>query len=335
MLCLHFFACQVAAKSKPTQSQNTKKTSVVRRGFDGRIVSTNGIDLHAQDSSLSLGKWNFGSSWTKLTDVVPDGKAVKKGEVVARFDFGWSRLRDELNKQMQQTQAETQKALLDLEAELARQEAELERKKIEAQRALLEIQKGQVMSRRQLEMLQIDANIARFEADALSAQVVAQKKHIAKERVYYDHRQQKAKRDLKRYLEYEARGVLLAPEAGVIRHAYNRSERRKVQKGDGFASGSVVLSIALDKRLSVRFFVPETQVAMLKPNQTVWVETPLTDEDYSAVIRKVESFPQEMGFLKNDDQLANAREKACVVLADFNQIPSRLEAGNEVRVVVR
>jgi hypothetical protein len=91
------------------------------------------------------------------------------------------------------------------------------------------------------------------------------------------------------------------------------------------------VSIARDARLSVRFFVPEHRVDEIRAGGTVRVRSVTSADEHPATVRHVDRFPQEVGFLMEDDQRPDAREKAYVVLADLAD-PGDLVAGNEVRV---
>ena len=64
----------------------------------------------------------------------------------------------------------------------------------------------------------------------------------------------------------------------------------------------------------------------------VKVRLPDDERRVEATIVKVEAFPQEIGFLRGDDELPDAREKAFSVRAEIQDPPSFLSSGIEVRV---
>ena len=95
--------------------------------------------------------------------------------------------------------------------------------------------------------------------------------------------------------------------------------------------GTHVLSIAPNSALSVRVFVPEHQVARFKHDRTIIVEG-LDGTEIAGRVRHIDPIPQELGFLREDDELPNGREKVFSVLADFADDVEGLSAGNDVRV---
>jgi hypothetical protein len=83
----------------------------------------------------------------------------------------------------------------------------------------------------------------------------------------------------------------------------------------------------------VRFFVPEARAATVSAGAQVSVVSPASGEAVAGVIERVAFFPQELGFLLENDSLPDAREKALVVRAVFwAPPPASITAGTEVRV---
>ncbi|MCA9582541.1 MAG: HlyD family secretion protein, partial [Myxococcales bacterium] len=118
-----------------------------------------------------------------------------------------------------------------------------------------------------------------------------------------------------------------------VRHAFNARERRPMQKGDGAPAGTHVLSIAKDEKLAVRFFVPEARIARIKVGAKVRVWSNQSKDKVLGVIREIEPFPQQIGFLLDDETLPNAQETAYAVLAEFVGEPgASLQSGTEAKV---
>ena len=97
-------------------------------------------------------------------------------------------------------------------------------------------------------------------------------------------------------------------------------------------SGTPFVYIAQDEGLSVEFFVPEHRVAKLAVGGTVRVRLADDERRCDAKIVSVDPFPQEIGFLRGDDELPDAREKAFAVSAELIDPPSLMQSGLEVRV---
>jgi hypothetical protein len=135
-----------------------------------------------------------------------------------------------------------------------------------------------------------------------------------------------------RYAMYEKRVHVLAPHDGWVRYAYLNHSRRKVQKPDNMPGGTPFVYIAKDQALDIEIFVPEQRVESMSPGTKVKVRLPDDERRVEATVVKVEAFPQEIGFLRGDDELPDAREKAFSVRAELTDPPSFMSSGIEVRV---
>lgn len=327
--------CQGAAQ--PPAADAGPRLIVVepaRLPFDGRVVPTNATDLHAPQNFFKVGGWQSDSSWIKLVDLVAEGTEVQPGDVVARFEFrgkeALPRIREEINR----VRANRDKAVIDLEAELRTLNATREQLDIASQRARLDTLKEGAVAARQLALYGIEHAIARFEAAAVRERVAMQRRHADATRVWHEQEVARAESQLERFRAFEVRFQLRAPHAGVVRHAFMPHERRKVKKGDGMASGRHVISIARDTRLSVRFYVPEHRIEEVRMGQAVRARALASETDYPATVTRIERFPQEMGFLLEDERRPDAREKAFVVTADLTGDTGELAAGNETKVTL-
>jgi hypothetical protein len=337
-MCACNWGCQPGTSAEeldPQPIHDQAEPDTHRRLLDGRIVPGNATKMHAVKNSFRVGGWSGRGSWIKLVHLVPDGKEVEAGEIVARFDFRWERAKAWITERLQKARADAEKSGIDLECELRAMKVEEQKLAIEAERAAVDTLKEKAVSARQMEFYRILQKIAQFEAQAVGQRVVALEKHLEAEKAYHEKNLARVESDMVRYHAYESRFQLRAPHAGVIRHAYNKRERRKMQKGDGLPAGDVVLSIARDESLAVRFFVPEHRRDEVQPGQMVVAVDIGTDVEYPAVVRRAEPIPQELGFLLENDRLPQAREKAFAVMAEFEKTPENLKAGNEVKVRLR
>lgn len=96
--------------------------------------------------------------------------------------------------------------------------------------------------------------------------------------------------------------------------------------------GDHFVSVAKDDRISVRFFVPEHRLHQIAVGDEVKVKSLSSEHTYSATVTLIEPFPQELGFVKQDPGLSNAREKIYVTYAEFAEQPDDLSAGVGVKV---
>ncbi len=299
--------------------------------FDGRVVPANATDLNAPQNTFRVAGWSSDSSWTKLTELVAEGTEVKAGDVVAKFEFRGQEALPRIREMIQKAQADAGKEAIELEASLRTLAAAREKAVIAAERARLDTLKEGAVSSRQLALYRIERDIAAFEAEATAARLGVHRRHGEATQAWHTREVARATAQQERFDAYKFRFELRAPHAGVVRHAYHPGERRKVQRGDGMAAGRTVVSIARDARLAVRFFVPEHRIHEVRPGQTVRVRSLTSADELPATVRHIERFPQEVGFLVEDERRPDAREKAYVVTADLDA-PGDLVAGNEIRV---
>jgi hypothetical protein len=85
----------------------------------------------------------------------------------------------------------------------------------------------------------------------------------------------------------------------------------------------------------VRFFVPEHRVAMVRAGLELTVSSVASAEEFPAVARTIDFFPQEIGFLLENEELPNGREKAFQIKGELLKAPEGVSAGTEVRVKVK
>ncbi len=302
--------------------------------FQGFLVAASATDVYAPDFTFRVSGWS--SSWgnCKLLELVEDGKTVKKGDVVARFEFGAKDALNWINDRIRRAQADEQQGRIGADRDVDSLTLEGQRKTIESRLAGLNLEKERAVSRQQAQIYRLAHQLAEFEVEASAQRLASRRQSRAAERAYLEGSVTQARADLDRYAFYERRFTLLAPHDGVVRHAFNPRERRKVKKADGLQSGSKVLSVGRDSTLAVRFFVPEHQLSRVKVGAKVTVVSVASAEEYSAEVKSIGFFPQELGFLLENEDLPNGREKAFEVKAEFATPPKDLNAGTEVRVRV-
>ncbi len=300
--------------------------------FDGRLVPAHATDLSAPQNTFKLAGWQSDSSWIKLTDLAAEGAQVQEGDVVARFEFRGQGALPRVNERIRQAEADARKRALELDDLLRTLEVERDKLDLNVEQARLDTLKGNVVSARQLKLFHLAYDEARFEADAVRRRIAALRLQIASERDFWDRQIAARREDLTTYGLYERRFELRAPHPGVVRHAYDPGARRRVQKGDGMPSGRHVLSIAKDPILQVHFFVPEHLLHTLHLQDPVTVLAVAGEGAWTGRVLHIDRFPQEIGFLREDDKLPLAREKAFVVTASLDQQPDGLGAGAEVKV---
>ena len=299
--------------------------------FQGFLVAASATDIYAPEFTFRVNGWS--SSWGngKLLELAEDGKAVKKGDVVARFDFGAREAKTWIEGRVRRAEADESQGLLTGNQATDALAMELRRKEIEERLAALNLEKERAVSKQQAAIYKMADQLATFEVDAASQRLVARRRSRDAERAYLERAVEQMRDDLNRYAFYEGRFSLHAPHDGVVRHAFNPRERHKVKKGDGLGAGQKVMSVARDATLQVRFFVPEHQISQVVVGARVTVIAVSSADELPAVVKSIGYFPQELGFLLENEELPNGREKAFEVRAEL-EAAKDLPAGTEVRV---
>lgn len=303
--------------------------------FQGFLVPANATDIYAPEFSFKVSGWQSNWGNVKLLEIAPDGKEVKAGDVVARFDFGAKDALRWINERIQRAQADLSQGKVNGEQAVESLAMESRRKEIESQLAGLNVQKERAVSKIQADVYKIARKLAEFEVDAARQRLQASREARWAERAHLEKALERTKEDLARYQFYERRFTVKAPHDGVVRHAFNPRERRKLQKGDGLSSGQKLMSLAKDATLAVRFFVPEHRVAMVKEGAELTVTGVASAEEFPAVAKSIDFFPQETGFLLENEDLPNGREKAFQIKGELKKAPEGVSAGTEVRVKVK
>lgn len=317
------------------RSPITENETILERSsetFIGYVEPQNATKLHAPKNSFRIQEWTSNSSWIKLQHLPADGKAVKKGDIIGKFEFSGKEARPRVERAIREAEALQQRSKVSIKEQSSLMRTDKLKKALDAKRAEFDTRKGGVVSKRDLRLFELAHKLAEFDAKASIKQLHAYKKSVQAETTYHQENVKKAKNIMLQYKQYEELFVVRAPHEGVVRHVFNRRRGRKIQKGDGMPSGQHFISLAQDQLLAIRFFVPEARNDIVRKHKTFIVHSPTSDSKYTINIRKIEEFPQELGFLKEDNNLPAAREKMYVVHAEFLTQPKELGSGLEIKV---
>jgi hypothetical protein len=321
-----------ASSQAPTKTEASTSKAPRAEALQGFLVAQNATDHYAPEFVFRIPGWSSDWGWRKLVELVADGTEVKAGDVVARFEFGAEQALQNINERIQKSESDLAQATIAAGQNLDALEMTLRRKRMDQDTARLNLQRAPALSKNQADALAISVRLAEFDV-AAAEQLLASARAAEDASVAHKRKARDAALELRaRYDWYLARFTVRAAHDGIVRHAFNPRERRKLQKGDGVQAGMKVVSVAKDDTLAVRFFVPEAQASRLALGQRVRVLGPSGGEEIDGLIARVDFFPQELGFLLENDQLPNAREKAVEVRATLTGAPKNLAAGTEVRV---
>ena len=302
------------------------------RGFYGKIVPRAATPLHSPPNVFRMKGWNSRSTWIKLLDIIPDGTKVEAGKEIARFEFMGEDALPWVKKRVAETQADRESTRTRIAEETRQLASDADVKSLAREQAVLDTGKAGLVSERDLSLLKIAAQRAGEEEASARLAVSAVSGRAAAEQTLFDAKAEDWSNSIERYKAYEKRTHVLAPHAGVVRYGFLNHARRKVQKPDDMPSGTPFVFVAEDERYSVEFFVPEHRVGALAVGQKVTARLPDDERRAVAIVRTIGAFPQELGFLRGDDDLPDAREKAYAVVADIDPAPAHFSSGIEVRV---
>lgn len=302
------------------------------RAFEGRVVPTNATGLRAPQNVLKLRNWTSISTWTKLVFLAPEGEEVKAGDVVGRFEFNGDRARPNVQQRIDEARAEGQKSQLEEQQTLDNMRTQLDRQRIEAENARLDTRRGDTVSARDLKIYQMAHRIAEFEADATERLIGVHRRRMASEAGYHDKQAAQAEYEMELLESFKRRFEVRAPHDGIVRHGYSHRRRRKLEKGDGMPAGYEFASLARDRSVSVEFFIPEHRLDELTVGDALKISSPTLKGELDAQIQEIATFPQELGFLREDEELPGGREKMYVARARLEEAPEALRVGLEVKV---
>jgi hypothetical protein len=329
LLFLIFGACarapEAPAVTKPAES-------LAHKGFYGKITPRSATALHAPPNVFRMKGWNSRNTWIKLVDIAPDGTRIEAGKEIARFEFSHEDALPWIKKRMAETQAELESARSRVTEERQRLGSAATVKGLAHESAELDTGKEGLVSDRELKLLKLGSLRALAEEESAITLAKASAARTGSELAFLEARAAEWKSGIDRYQMFERRTHIAAPHAGWVRYGYLNHVRRKVQKPDDMPSGTPFVYVAEDERLSVEFFVPEHRVKDIAAGAKVAVRLPDEERRVEAVVRAIAPFPQEIGFLRGDDELPDSREKAYAVTADFEPTPPFFSSGIEVRV---
>jgi multidrug resistance efflux pump len=305
-----------------------------REMFMGFIVARNATDHMAPEFVFRVPGWSSSSGGSKIIELVADGTVVKQGDLIARFEFGAIQAQNYINERIAATEAALQQSTIYASQVVEVLELDLRRAKMAQETARLNEQRAPALSKIQGEVLALQHRLAVFEVEAAEKRLASTRVTQAAAREHARQARDAALSMRERYEFYLERFTVRAAHDGVVRHAYNARERRTFRKGDNVQSGMRIVSVAKNDALSAVFFVSEVAIASVHKGDRVRVQLPTSTEHLIGEVEELDFFPQELGFLLENETLPNAREKAVRVKASLSSTASTasLAAGTEVRV---
>ena len=301
--------------------------------FPGIAVASHATDLHAPDGTYRISGAGPVNNRLKVLELAPDGAKVRAGDMLVRFEFlGNEEILGWIQQRLAEAEAEAAAKQLEAQQKVDALRLELRRKQIAAELAAIDVQKERSVSRRQAEIHRIGKRLADFEVIALERRIASAERARRAERAFWDTKVERIRSDLDHFRFHEKRFTLESPHDGIVRYAFQRREGRKVQPGDSIGSGWKIVSVARDDAVEARFFVPEHRISEVEVGARALITTTRARTLYPATVKSIDHFPQELGYLLENEDPPNAREKAFAVRAELVEPAEGLTPGTEILV---
>lgn len=315
------------------EKKTTKKEATqIKVKFDGLVVASNATELRAPRNYFLLNGWVSDHAWIDLKQLAEDGTEVKKGDLIGGFEFRGERSLPGIEAKIARTEALEEEALSADSDSIRLLNAEMKKANIRSQRYELELSRGETVSKRELKKFAIQKDLA--ELDEAANRKYLQSERIAQRAVKTFHAKKvlQAHDDKIRFGMYKKRFKVLAPHDGIVRHAQHPWRRRKIKQGDGMRPGKMFAYIAKDKKIEMRIIIPERYYQRIFKQKTFHVLDPNGDSRFLVDVEFIESFPQTLGYVKQNQKLSNAEDIVYVVHGKFREQPAALKTGLEVKV---
>jgi hypothetical protein len=328
-------SCRAQAIPHDAEIPSTSSTLAQSRDFEGLVVPSEALNMRAPTSAVYLGSYTKQGGWNQFESLADDGKLIKKGELIAQFKFEAKGALAQIQQRIKTIVAEREKRMLELDGVLRTLETARAKYNLDTESARLDTLRKSVVSKREQKLAEINHALARFDSRAIRKRIKAHRVTMQAAEQWFEKRKNYADDLLRRYRQYEENREIRAPFDGVVRHGRHPWHRRKILKSDGIPPGHAILSFARNQRIAIQFFIPEATSGVVHIGDSISVIALSGDVNWSATVKKIDFFPQEVGFIRKNEELPNAREKVYVGFAELPPGTVGLIAGNEVRVIHR
>ncbi len=319
---------------KPTgvEKENQGRRNAKKETFEGLIISSNATKLRAPINYFSIRGRVSSGSWIKLKKLTPEGKKVKKGDLIGGFEFRGETYLPMVRENIAKAEARLEEGRVSDSSTRVEMLADIERSGLDSDRFELDMSRGDTVSDREMKNFIIQQELADFDVNASKRYLRAQKVSDGATLSALVKNVSLAKEDQVRFDMFKKRFAIKAPHDGVVRHARHRRRNRKIQQGDGMPSGMHFASVASDSAVEITILIPEAKFKMAMDTKEYLVKSPNGDERYPVDVVSVDSFPQTIGFIKQDSKLPNALELVYIVHGKFRGEVGGMKSGLEVKV---
>ncbi|HEY4224037.1 MAG TPA: hypothetical protein VGO62_21925, partial [Myxococcota bacterium] len=172
--------------SSSSSSSLAKEHAPPSDSFSGISVPAHATDMFGPEAGFRISGWNSSSGSNKLVELVADGTAVKKGDVIARFDFQAKDALSWINEKLAAAQATSAQRRIETQQVVDGLRADKKKREIDAQLAQINVDKERALSQRQADGYRISRAIADFEVSAVALRIASAEKENEAENAYQD-----------------------------------------------------------------------------------------------------------------------------------------------------
>lgn len=244
-----------------------------RHEFRSVIEATGALEAAV---STQLGPPSIPDTWSyNLTFMAPEGKVVRKGEVVMRFDG------TQIEDRLRETQADYETAVKErekeeksLEVEVRQLDLDLVEARSDLKRAELEVAvPDSLLSSIEAEELRLAERLAEDKVGFLESKIAARKDQVAAQLKLLDVKRQRAEQRIAYYTDALSKFDVRAPSDGVIVYVRKRDGGRW-EVGESVWMLAKVIEVADLSTLRVSAQLLEVDAARVRPGQpvSVWVD---------------------------------------------------------------
>ena len=211
-LLVLIFGCAKTSDSPPVADANAQASApTTQLSFDGDLEATNATPLRVPSADIFLGKYQRKRGWQRIKFLAPEGKQVKKGDMILRFEFTAKAALPDIKNEIKQIKAELEKTRLAQLSDLRSLESARGQLDLTLKAAKLDTQRQSVVSKRAQALFEFDHRIAQFDAQAVRQRIKAHQVSMKSSAEWYAQRLNTAENVLKKYNVYKKRYVQKAP----------------------------------------------------------------------------------------------------------------------------
>ncbi|MDD2717233.1 MAG: hypothetical protein PHW04_15195 [Candidatus Wallbacteria bacterium] len=281
--------------------------------YQGAIVPLDFIPLMAPENTLRTANWMSSSNGIKLESIQPEGKPVKKDEVIAEFEFGFDDVKGYMQHDLDSVKARKEKELLKLAKDISEMMVQLEKNQILTEMAFLETRKKSLVAVNKQKIIEYNYRQQAVEKDALEQKLTAARKNYSNREKYYNGMIKDMEIQQRIVDDTRIRYTVKAPADGELYYPILSTKNKKAAAGSGMDCGTHFLSVVTSTKSELIFYLPENDFSLVKVGDQVTLIT--AAGNFTATVHAISCFPKLMGDVLSNYSLPDSWENCFVVKA--------------------